>query len=51
MTVHTVRQQCRYQFDSIDVWQIIVLMYVAATTATQNGVGTHLLAAPLPQLH
>ena len=28
-----------------------IKMYVAAAAATQNGVGTHLLAAPLPQPH
>ena len=26
-------------------------MYVATAAATQNGVGTHLLATPLPQPH
>ena len=54
-SVHTVwqqlRQRCHYQFDSTDVRQVIVLMYVAAATAAQNGVRTHLLAAPLPQSH
>ena len=44
-------QRCPYQLDSTDVWQIIVLMYVAAATSAQNGVRTHLLVALLSQPH
>ena len=54
-SVHTVRQRLRqrqrYQLDSTDVRQIVVLMYVAGAAASQNGVRTHLLVAPLPQPH
>ena len=44
-------QRCHYELESTDVWQIIVLMYVATATAAQNGVRTHLLVAPLLQPH
>ena len=44
-------QQCHYQLDSTDVWQIIVLMYLGAATSAQNGVRTHLLAALFSQPH
>ena len=48
---HWLQQRCRYQLDSTDVQQIMVLMYVAAATSAQNLVRTHLLVALLLQPH